>query len=336
MKSCFIAESAERLNDVYCENVKQKISKELGPLDGCVYKKEDVISCPKKFVEAEYIFSTWSMPSFTEAEIKKCFPKLKAVMYAAGSVQSFATPFLNCGIEVFSAWAANAIPVAEVALSLILLANKGYHMSSYYTSKGFEMRGNGEKYVRINKGNYGCYVGILGVGMIGSELCRLLKHHNLKVMAYDPFCSQEKAQELGIKLASLEEIFSSCEVISNHLANNAQTKNILNYNLFKLMHENVTFINTGRGAQVVESDLVRALKEKKYSCAILDVTEPEPAAADSPFYAMENVILTPHLAGSQNNEWWRMAEYMYQEAVLHSRGLQTNFSVSLEMLKTMA
>lgn len=336
MKSCFIAENISTLNDVYCEGIKEKISEELGPLDACVYKKSDVLNNPSNFKNVEYIFSTWTMPRFEENEIKECFPNLKAVMYAAGSVQGFALPFLNCGVEVFSAWAANAIPVAEVALSLILLANKGYHMASYYASKSAELRKRGEEYMRINRGNFGCNIGVLGVGMIGTELCRLLKRHNLNVLAYDPFCSEEKAKELGIKLVSLTEIFSTCEVISNHLANNAQTKNILNYELFGLMHENATFINTGRGAQVVEEDLVRALKEKKYSCAILDVTEPEPPSANSPLYELENVILTPHLAGSQRDEWWRMSEYMCNEAILHNNGEQTHYSVTKEMLKTMA
>lgn len=66
------------------------------------------------------------------------------------------------------------------------------------------------------------------------------------------------------------------------------------------------------------------------------MTEPEPPLPDSPFYDMDNVILTPHLAGSQRDEWWRMAEYMYQEAVLLDKGEPTHYSVTLKMLETMA
>lgn len=139
-----------------------------------------------------------------------------------------------------------------------------------------------------------------------------------------------------VEPASLEEIFSECEVISNHLANNEQTRNILHYDLFRRMHDNATFINTGRGAQVVEADLVRALKEKSHCCAILDVTDPEPPDPDSPFFGMENVILTPHLAGSQRDEWWRMAEYMYEEALLLEAGKPTRYHVTHKMLETMA
>lgn len=283
MKSCFLAEDKVRLGAVYHSDTRSRICADLGPADPGVYRKEEVLADPAAFSEVEYIFSTWSIPQFTEEEIKVCFPKLRAVFYVAGSVQFFAKPFLNCGVGVFSAWAANAVPVAETTLALILLANKGYHMASYYCSQSAGLRGKAEEYVRKNRGNYGCKVGILGAGMVGAQVCRLLKHHRFQVLVYDPFCSEEKARELGVELTSLEEIFSECEVVSNHLANNEQTRNILHYDLFRRMHENATFINTGRGAQVVEEDLVRALKEKSHCCAILDVTDPEPPRADSPF-----------------------------------------------------
>lgn len=336
MKFCFIAEDAKHIHNVYPDYVKEQLKSEFGEDEALVFKKSDVLANSEQFSELEYIFSTWSMPTFEEDEIRKYFPRLRAVMYAAGSVQYFARPFLACGVSVFSAWSANAIPVAEVALAHILLANKGYHMASYHFSKGRSHRQKAMDYVVANRGNFNCKVGILGIGMIGTEICKLLKRHRLTVLAFDPFCPQEKAKELGIELTTLERIFSECEVISNHLANNAQTKGILDYKLFSLMHDNATFINTGRGAQVVESDLVRALSEKPYACAVLDVTDPEPPVADSPLYDMENVILTPHLAGSQRNECWRMAEYMLDEATAHRHGKETRFEVSLKMLETMA
>ena len=73
----------------------------------------------------EYLFSSWGMPVLNEDEIKALLPALKAVFYGAGSVQYFARPYLHCGVRVFSAWAANAIPVAEYTVAQILLANKG-------------------------------------------------------------------------------------------------------------------------------------------------------------------------------------------------------------------
>ena len=73
-------------------------------------------------LDVEVVFSTWGMPAMTEAEIRECFPALKAVFYGAGSVQNFARPFLNAGVRVYSAWQANAVPVVQYAFAQILLA----------------------------------------------------------------------------------------------------------------------------------------------------------------------------------------------------------------------
>ena len=107
-----------------------KTLKNEADLDPIVYSKNDVIDSPDKFSDTEFIFSTWGMPVFTSEEIKEYFPSLKCVFYGAGSVQFFARPFLENGIKVFSAWGANAVPVAEYTVAQILLANKGYFLSS--------------------------------------------------------------------------------------------------------------------------------------------------------------------------------------------------------------
>ena len=88
------------------------------------------------FADVTELFSTWGMPVFSEEEIRRCFPRLECVFYAAGSVQSFARPFLNCGVKVISAWAANAIPVAEFTVAEIILANKGFYRQSRLMKSG--------------------------------------------------------------------------------------------------------------------------------------------------------------------------------------------------------
>ena len=125
-------------------------------------------------------------------------------------------------------------------------------------------------------------------------------------------------------------------VFSNHLANNAQTKGMLCYDYFRRMRENAVFINTGRGAQVVEEDLVQALTERPDLTAVLDVTDPEPSPADHPFYTLENCFLTPHVAGSLGGEVVRMAEYMVTEYEAYAAGKPCAYEVTLKMLETMA
>jgi phosphoglycerate dehydrogenase-like enzyme len=312
-----------------------------------VYRISETISIPNLVIdktnieeninlarEAEFAFSTWGMPVFTEEEIQYYFPKLKAVFYAAGSVQSFARPFLNKGIKVFSAWAANAVPVAEYAVSQIILANKGFYQSCIKMSKG-NVSG-ARQYSDSFPGTYGCKVGIIGAGMIGSIVIEMLRAYHCEIMVFDPFLSEERAASLGVKKYSLEDIFKNCITVSNHLANNENTVGMLNYDLFKLMKDNATFINTGRGAQVAEEDLVRILHEKPNATAVLDVTYPEPPAADHPFYYLHNVFLTPHIAGSKGEEVMRMADYMYEEFLKLINGKPTKYEVTIKMLETMA
>ncbi len=297
-----------------------------------VYTKEELLAAPAE--DAEYAFSTWGMPHFTCEEIRTCLPKLKAVFYAAGSVQGFAKEFLACGIKVFSAWGANAVPVAEYTVAQIVLANKGFFTVSSFTSP--KERAEAAARFTTYCGNYGCSIGIIGAGMIGRLVIEMLSAYYFKIKVFDPFLPPARAEALGVELCSLEELFSTCQTISNHLANNEQTRGMLNYALFSRMKDNATFINTGRGAQVVEEDLVRALKEVPSRVALLDVTYPEPPVEGHPFYTMPNVILTPHIAGSAGDEVRRMSAFMLEEYHLLTAGDATRYEVTEKMLATMA
>ncbi len=264
--------------------------------------------------EVETIFSTWYMPLFTEYEVMQQFPALKSIYYAAGTVEYFAAPFLKNNVRIFSASDANSIPVAEFVTSQIVLANKGY----FQAQKGYKWpiwkRGfnNVRKESELKFGNYGAKVGIIGCGAIGSKIVELLKPYSLSVIVHDPFLSEERIKLLGVEKSSLEHLFSSCDVVSNHLPDNRETKNIINYNLLSLMKPTATFINTGRGNQVVEKDLAKVMRKNHNMCALLDVTSHEPLFPWSPLYFCKNVFLTPHIAGSLSNEFVRMVEYMIQ------------------------
>ncbi len=329
MKSIFLCNKKNSVEKVYAESFDK-----LSDVESKVYTSAEVIAEPERFANVEYVFSTWGMPSISEEEIKKCFPSLKCVFYAAGSVQAFARPFLACGVKVFSAWAANAVPVVEYTLAQIILANKGFFAHSREMKKGNREAGKVMK--NGYPGNYGENVGIIGVGMIGSQVAERLKSYKLNVLAFDPFLSDERAESLGIRKVSLDELFSTCRVVTNHMANNDQTKGMLDYKYFSKMLPYSTFINTGRGAQVVEADLVRVLEERLDVTAILDVTFPEPPAEGHAFYSLPNCFLTPHIAGSLMNETHRMAEYIIEEYEHFISGKTCLYEVSEKMLETMA
>lgn len=333
MKSIFLCEDKPCVHRVYSGSIIKKLVDTVG-LDPVVYSKSQIISTPNKFQKVEFIFSTWGMPAFTKEEVNAYLPALKCVFYAAGTVKFFARGFLEAGVKVFSAAAANAIPVAETAAAQIVLANKGFFQTArIYKKEEYE---NSRCVLENCAGNYDTNIGIIGVGMIGKEVVRLLKNYHLNIFAYDPFLSEEKAIELGITKCDLETLFKTCFTASNHLADNAQTRGMLTGELFLSMPPYATFINTGRGAQVVESDLIDVLKKRPDLTAVLDVTDPEPVKSGNALYALDNCVLTPHIAGSQSKEVCRMAEYMLREYNKYIQGQPTLYEVTLEMLKTMA
>jgi phosphoglycerate dehydrogenase-like enzyme len=283
--------------------------------------------------DAEFIFSTWGMPAPDAGEIAQRFPSLKAVFYAAGSVQHFARPFLERGVRVFSAWRANAVPVADYAVAQILLAAKGYFPAQA------AMRNSREVASRIaatHPGMYDIKIGLLGLGAIGRMVAERLKAFACEVLAFDPFVPDEALNALGARRATMEEIFARCDVVSNHLANLPATRGIIRRAHFFSMREGATFINTGRGAQLDELDLFDMLREKPSVTALLDVLNDEANSDANPLNALPNCFLTPHIAGSTGNEVRRMAEYMIDECARCLAGERPVHEVTLPMLETMA
>ena len=299
-----------------------------------IYGAKDLYATPEVFQDTEYVFSTWGIPKLTIAEIQQFLPNLKAIFYAAGTVQAFARPYLACGVRIFSAWMANAVPVAEYASSQILLATKGFFHTCNPTSP--EDRAAKYAFSDCFPGNYNTTVGIIGAGAIGKLVIRRLNTSRLKILVFDPFLPEQTAAELGVELVDLPTLFRRSQVVSNHLANNAQTRGMLTGELLKTLPSNGVFINTGRGAQVVEEDLLQVLRDRPDLIAILDVTDPEPPVAGSPFYTLPNCILTPHIAGSKGNELHRMADYMHEVYQDFLAGRPCQYEVTLPMLDTMA
>ena len=288
--------------------------------------------------ECKYIFTTWNMINLSRADINKYFNKCEVIFYGAGSVQYFARNYLENGIKITSAWVQNGVAVAEFTVSQILLANKGYFNVAGKTKKPDDWWNLNRENGKNHKGNYNIKTGILGAGTIGKRVISYLQKLGIKtdILVYDPYFSEESAKAMNVKKASLEEIFSTCEIISNHVANLPSTVDMIDKTHFALMQDYTTFINTGRGAQIIESDMIDALKNNPTIMALLDVVEPEPPNPDSELYNMPNVILTPHIAGVFGNEVYRMSDCMYEEFKLYENEKRLDFEVTLEMLEYMA
>ena len=180
-------------------------------------------------------------------------------------------------ITLVSAWAINAIPVAEMCLAQILLSLRGYFQSVHRyhelhdtaTAKRFTRPGVADE-----------TIGLIGMGYIGTRLRHLLRDYPLEVIAHDPMLTTERATELDVELVELATLFSRSFIVSNHIPDLPSTRGKLGASLFAAMRDGASFINTGRGAQVVEADLIAVLKDRVDLTALLDVSWPEPPADD--------------------------------------------------------
>ena len=331
MKIALFGTNQIQFSKVYTPEVLKKLA-EYGELSPKINQKNleenaDFLS------DCEIAFSTWGMPQFTKEEIAKYMPNLKAVFYSAGTVQYFARPFLESGIKVFSAFAANAVPVAEYTFAQITLAAKGYFQSE----KNYRfLPVRSLLFANSATGNFGCKVGLVGLGAIGKMVAEKLKALDVEVFACDPFVSPTVAEKLGVTLVNMETLFSECDIISNHLANKPELENIFNSKLFKRMKKRSTFINTGRGAQVNEYQLAWSLIRHPSRTFVADVIKNEFFPYISPLFWCPNAILTPHIAGSTGNEPQRMAYYMMKELELFLEGRPNLYEVTLESLELMA
>lgn len=140
-------------------------------------------------------------------------------------------------------------------------------------------------------------LGIIGMGTIGKNVARRAQGFNMEIFAFDPFIDLEYCAQYGIKSTDLNEIFNSCDFISIHCLLNEATRNLVSRERLNMMKPTAYIINTSRGGVIDETALVEALKEGRITGAGLDVFEKEPLPEDSPLLELDNVILTPHIAG---------------------------------------
>jgi len=332
IKAAFLCNNQGNLNSVYNMGRMETVSS-MTDLYPHVITSQNFDDHVTALQDIEVVFSTWGMPLLEDEQIDK-LKSLKIIFYAAGSVKPFAQPYLERGITVVSAWAANAVPVAEFTLAQILLSCKGYFRNITERKIWKGQGGNGKLFK--GSGNFGETISLIGCGMIGRKVIELLKNFHLNIIVYDPFLSADDVSSLGAEKVSLEDAFKRGYVVSNHAPNIPSTEGMINKSLFTLMRDHATFINTGRGATVVESDMIEILKERPSLTALLDVTWPEPPVADSELYTLPNVFLSGHIAGSLGDETVRMADYCIDEFKAYIKGDPLRYAIALSDLDKLA
>jgi phosphoglycerate dehydrogenase-like enzyme len=282
--------------------------------------------------DVELIFAGWGTPPMDAAFLVH-FPKLRAVFHAAGSVKNFATDALwDRNVRVTCAAAINAIPVAEFTLSQIIFCLKHGWQRVREVREERRFRKEDEHM----PGAYGSTVGLLSLSRTGRLVAEQLRRFELKVIAYDPIVPAAEAEALGVRLRTLDEVFAESDVVSCHTPLLPETTHLLRAHHFERMKPGATFINTARGPIVRETEMIGVLKRRPDLFAVLDVTDPEPPAQDSPLLALPNVVVTPHIAGSLGPECQRLGRMMLEEARRYLAGAPLQGEVSRGQLSQVA
>ncbi|MGA7709377.1 MAG: hydroxyacid dehydrogenase, partial [Acidobacteriaceae bacterium] len=228
-----------------------------------------------------------------DAALLEKAPKLRVIGRAGVGVDNIdAEAATRNGIVVMNTPGANAVAVAELTLALMIdlarmvpRANTTMHAGSWEKKslQGTELRAK--------------TLGIVGLGRVGLEVARRARGFGMELVGNDPFVSAAIARENGVRLASRDEVFRQADYLTLHVGLTADTEGMLNVATFATMKKGVRLVNCARGELIVEEDLVAALKSGQVAGAALDVFRKEPLK-DSPFFGLDNVILTPHIAGS--------------------------------------
>ena len=259
----------------------------------------------------EILVTGWGCPRL-DAAVLDVAPKLRAILHSAGSVKGFTTPEVwRRGIAVSSAASANALPVAEYTLAMILLAGKDLLGARERLRTTRAHPGWG---VVPGIGNHGRRVGVIGASRIGRRVIGLLAPFDLRVSLADPYVGEPRAAELGVELLPLDDLLRTSDIVTVHAPETPETHHLIGRRELALMPDGATLINTARGGLVDHEALVDEVRTGRLN-AVLDVTDPEPLPADSPLYDLPGAFVTPHLAGSQGNELSRLGMTVAEEAV---------------------
>ena len=256
------------------------------------------------------------------AKVIDAAKNLKVVGRAGVGVDNVDIPAATAkGILVMNTPAANILSAAEHTCAMIMalarnipMAHASMHAGEWKRSKftGIELNGK--------------TLGIIGVGRVGGEVARRLKHFNMELIGYDPYLPKEVADDIGVRLTDLDEVITKADIMTIHTPLLPETRGMIALPQFKKMKPNALLVNVARGGIVVEDDLYTALKDKIIAGAAFDVWEHEPLDEnEQKLLELPNLVVTPHLGASTVEAQERVAVDVAEAAVKFLKdGMITN------------
>jgi len=229
-----------------------------------------------------------------DADMLDGAPDLKVIGRAGVGVDNIDIPgATQRGIAVVNAPSGNTIAAAEMTMALILATMR--HVAAADASL---RAGNWDRARFQGSELLGRRLGLIGAGRIGAEVAIRCQSFGMDVIIYDPYLSEERADEIGSRLTDLDEVVRTADVISLHVPLNDETRGIISEESISKMKAGTYVINASRGGVVVESDLANALESGHLGGAALDVYEEEPLTEGSPLRNAPRLTLTPHLGAA--------------------------------------
>jgi phosphoglycerate dehydrogenase-like enzyme len=279
---------------------------------------------------ADACVTSWDVARL-DGDVMAAAARLQILAHMGGSVKRVVSDAVwGRGIRVTSSAPALGQDVAETTVGLILVGIKriwplaqlvrdgGWRDSPWWPAREL----------------HGRYVGIVGAGNIGRHVIRLLAPFEPRVLVYDPFMPDDEAARLGVEKAELDDLLRRADVVTLHAPSLPETEHLIDGRRLALMKDDALIVNTARGSLFDEKALVAELSRGRFF-AFLDVTDPEPPAADSPLRHLPNVVVTPHLAGCIEN-CTRMGELAVEELRRYFAGEPPLYEVTPERLAHMA
>ncbi|WP_022918408.1 hydroxyacid dehydrogenase [Ruania albidiflava] len=243
----------------------------------------------------DVLVTSWSTAPFSATAVRG--GRLRLAVHAAGSVRKLFPPELLDGdLRLCQGGAAPmAVAVAEmsVTLTLMLLRNVQIHDRGLQTTRDWQRSGHG----MLGHGVHGRRIGVVGLSRVGQAYVRMITGLGGQgVRAYDPYASAGSAADLGVELTGLDDLCRTSDVLAVCAPATPQTHHLVGADQLRLLPTDAVLVNAGRSALVDQEALTAELVSGRIRAG-LDVFDAEPLPAEHPLYGLENVVLTPHVAG---------------------------------------
>ena len=279
------------------------------------------------------LITCWHSPA-VDAEVLDVAPNLEIIGHSAGSVRHLLDRQVWArGVRVTHAAAVIGEAVAEYTLAVILAGlrrivsyNRRLHVGAGWRD---EFEGQWGRTL------HGKRVGIVGASRVGRALVPLLKPFTPDIVLYDPYLTPEDARQLGVARVELDELLSGSDVVTIHAPAIPETRHMIGAVQFARMKPRALLVNSARSWVVDQQAMLDALLSDRIEAA-LDVFDQEPLPDDSPFRALPNVILTPHIAGLTVEHRQRQLELVADEFERHFGGEPLVHEIRLEDLDRLA